>query len=140
MSTKENHMLAYDYPILGAFWTLLMIFIWVAWIFLVIRIFVDIFRSADLGGWGKALWSIFVILVPFLGVLMYLIVRGGSMAERDVQEAQQSEAAFRAYVQQAAGGGGGASAADELAKLAELRQNGVISDTEFEAQKAKLLS
>ncbi len=133
-------MLAYEYPILGAFWTILMIFIWVAWIFLVFRIFIDIFRSKDMGGWGKGLWSIFVILLPFLGVLLYLIVRGGSMAERDVEEAQKSEEAFRAYVQQAAGGAGGASAADELAKLAQLHKDGVISDAEFESQKAKLLA
>lgn len=134
---QEKLMLAYEYPILGAFWTILMIFIWVAWIFLVFRIFIDIFRSKDLGGWGKALWSIFVILIPFLGVLLYLIVRGGSMAERDVEDAQKSEEAFRAYVQQAAGG---TSAADELAKLAQLHNDGVISDSEFESQKARLLA
>ena len=130
-------MLGYDYPILGLFWTFLMVFIWIAWIILLFRVFVDIFRSHDMGGWGKALWSIFVILVPFLGVFVYLIVRGKSMAHRDVQQAQQNEAAFRAYVQETAGTG---SSADELTKLAQLRNDGVISDQEFEQQKAKLLA
>jgi hypothetical protein len=131
-------MLAYDYPLLGVFWTLLMIFIWVAWIMLVFKIFVDIFRSSDLGGWGKALWSIFVILVPFLGVLVYLIARGHSMTDRDVAEAQRNEQAFQDYVRQTAGTTGGA--ADELTKLSDLHAKGVLTDDEFARQKAKLLS
>ena len=130
-------MLAYDYPLLGVFWTMFIWFLWIAWIMLLFYVFVDIFRSDDLGGWGKALWSIFVIIVPFLGVFVYLIARGHSMAERSEQAARQSEAASRAYIREAAGGGG---TADELDKLARLRQDGVISDQEFEQQKAKLLS
>ena len=77
-------MLAYDYPLLGAFWTVFWIFIWVAWIILLFRVFVDIFRSHDLGGWAKGLWAVFVILVPFLGVFVYLIARGGKMQQRDI--------------------------------------------------------
>lgn len=131
-------MLAYDYPLLGLFWTILLVFLWVAWIVLVFRVFADIFRSDDLGGWGKALWSIFVLFVPFLGVLVYLIARGGSMTRRDVEQAQASEAAFQTYIRETAGSGGGS--ADELAKLAELRDRGVLSADEFEQQKAKLLA
>ncbi len=130
-------MLAYDYPLLGLFWTMLMVFLWVAWLFLLFRIFADIFRS-DMGGWSKALWSLFVIFLPFLGVLVYIIANGDDMRKRDIETMQQNEAAFRSYVQDAAGSGGGT--ATELAKLAELRDNGVLSPEEFEAQKAKLLA
>ncbi len=130
-------MFAYDYPILGVFWTMLIWFLWIAWFVLLFRVFADIFRSDDLGGWGKALWCIFTIFVPFLGVLVYLIVRGDSMTHRDIQQAQQNEAAFRAYVQETAGSGG---TADEVAKLAKLRDDGVITGQEFEQQKAKLLA
>jgi hypothetical protein len=131
-------MLAYDYPLLGLFWTMLIFFIWIAWIMLVFRVFIDIFRSSDLGGWGKALWSIFVLVVPFLGVLVYLIARGHSMTERDIAEAKQNEQAFQDYVRNAAGSSGGT--ADELSKLADLHAKGVINDDEFARQKAKLLA
>jgi hypothetical protein len=132
-------MLAYDYPLLGMFWTLLWFFLWVAWIVLLFKCFADIFRSHDMGGWAKGLWSIFIIFVPFLGVLIYLIARGPGMAQRDLDQAQANDAAFRSYVQQAAGSGGGGTA-DELTKLAELKDRGVISDAEFAQQKAKILS
>ena len=102
------------------------------------RVIVDIFRSHDMGGWGKALWAIFVVVVPFLGVFVYLIARGHSMADRDVEQAQAQEAAFRSYVQDAAATGGGGTA-DELTKLADLKAQGVLTDAEFEQQKAKLL-
>jgi hypothetical protein len=131
-------MLAYDYPLLGLFWTMLWFFLWFAWLFLLFRVFADIFRSSDMGGWAKALWSIFVIFLPFLGVLVYVIARGHSMTERDIANARQNEAAFRSYVQEAAGSGGGT--ADELAKLADLKAKGVLTDDEFAQQKAKLLS
>jgi hypothetical protein len=131
-------VLGYDYPLMGVFWTMLWWFLWIAWIILLFRVFGDIFRSRDMGGWGKALWSIFVIVVPFLGVFIYLIARGHSMSERDRQQAQAQEAAFRSYVQDAAGSGGGT--ADELSKLANLKAQGVITDAEFEQQKAKLLA
>jgi hypothetical protein len=131
-------MFAYDYPILGVFWSMVWLFLWIAWIFLLFRVIADLFRSHDMSGWAKALWAIFVVLAPFLGVFIYLIVRGHSMAERDVQQAQHQEAAFRAYVQDAASSGGGT--AEQLSKLADLKAQGVLTDAEFEAQKAKLLS
>ena len=127
-----------DYPLLNLFWTMLELFLWVLWFFLLFRIIVDIFRSDDLGGWGKTLWLIFVIVLPFLGVFVYLIARGSSMGERDARQAQEADAAARAYIQSAAGTS--ASTADELAKLASLRDQGVITDAEFAAQKAKVLS
>ena len=133
-------MLAYDYPLLGVFWTMLWFFLWFAWLMLLFRVFADIFRSKDMGGWAKALWSIFVIFLPFLGVLIYVIARGHKMAERDIADAAQNEAAFRSYVQDAAGSGGGGGTADELAKLADLKAKGVLTDDEFAQQKAKLLS
>ena len=131
-------MVAYDYPLLGVFWTMMIWFLWIAWIVVLFRVIADIFRSRDLGGGAKALWAIFVIVVPFLGVLVYLIARGHSMTDRDVQQAQAQDAAFRSYVQDAASSGGGA--ADELAKLAELQAQGVITDAEFAQQKAKILA
>ena len=129
-------MLAYDYPILGLFWTMMIFFLWVAWLILLFRVFADIFRS-DMGGGAKALWSIFVILVPFLGVFLYVIANGRAMGERDIAAAQQRESEVQAYIRQTAGGAGGA---DELTKLAALRDQGVLTEEEFSAQKAKLLS
>ena len=129
-------MLAYDYPSLGLFWTMMIFFLWVAWLILLFRVFADIFRS-DMGGGAKALWSIFVILVPFLGVFIYVIANGRAMGERDIAAAQQRESEVQAYIRQTAGGAGGA---DELTKLAALRDQGVLTEEEFSAQKAKLLS
>ena len=129
-------MLAYDYPILGLFWSMLIFFLFFAWLILLFRVFADIFRS-DMGGFAKAIWSIFVILVPFLGVFLYVIVHGDGMRSRDIADAKQSEAAFQAYVQQAAGSGG---VANELSKLSDLRASGALTEAEFEAQKAKLLA
>ena len=131
-------VIAYDYPILGIFWTMLWLFFWIAWLFLLFRVIADLFRSHDLGGWGKALWIIFVILVPFLGVFVYVIARGHSMHERDIEQAKAQRAAFDSYVRDAAGSGGGT--ADELVKLADLKERGVITDAEFEQQKAKILA
>jgi ABC-type multidrug transport system fused ATPase/permease subunit len=132
-------VLAYDYPLLGVFWSMLWFFLWIAWIVILFRVIFDIFRSHDMGGGGKALWVIFVVVVPFLGVLVYLIARGHSMADRDLKDAQAKEQAFQAYVQQAAAGSSGGTA-EELSKLADLKAQGVISDAEFEQQKAKLLA
>ncbi len=120
------------------FWSMLWFFLFFIWIWLLISLFGDIFRSKDLSGWGKALWTIFIIILPFLGVLVYLIVRGNSMQERALQDAANRESQFRGYVQSVATTGGGA--ADELAKLADLRDKGVISDAEFQAAKAKALA
>jgi len=132
-------MFAYDYPLMGVFWTMMWWFLWIAWLMLLFRTFGDIFRSRDLGGWGKALWSIFVIAVPFLGVLVYLIARGHSMSQRDMEQAQAKEQAFQSYVQDAAGTNGNGTA-DELTKLADLKTQGVITDAEFEQQKDKILA
>jgi len=130
-------MLAYTYPLLSIFWTMLEFFFFVLWIWLLIYIFMDIFRSHDMGGFAKALWVLFVIILPFLGVLVYLIARGGSMHERAEKQAQEQQKAFDAYVKQTAGA---SNSADELAKLADLKAKGVLTDAEFEAQKAKILS
>jgi hypothetical protein len=131
-------MFAYDYPLLGFFWTMLIFFLWIAWIMLLIRIFSDIFRNHDMGGVAKALWSIFVIFLPFLGTLIYLIAHGSDMAKRDLQHAQARQQEFDSYVRQTAGSA--SSSADELAKLADLKNQGVLTDAEFAAQKAKLLA
>ena len=128
---------SYSYPLLGAFWTILEIFLWVLWIWILIYVFIDIFRSRDLSGWGKALWFVFVLFIPLIGVLVYLIARGGKMQERAMQDARQQDKEFRAYVQDAAGSG---SSADQLAKLADLRDRRVISPEEFEREKAKVLA
>lgn len=128
---------SYSYPLLGAFWTVLEIFLWILWIWVLIYVFVDIFRSRDLSGLAKALWFVFVLFIPLIGVLVYLIARGGNMHERAAQEAQQQDREFRRYVQDAAAQG---TPADQLAKLAELRDRGVITPDEFEQQKAKVLA
>jgi hypothetical protein len=127
----------YSYPLLGAFWTIFEVFLWVIWFWILITIFIDIFRSHDMGGGAKALWFLFVLFIPLIGVLVYLIVRGGSMHERAVAQAQQQDKEFRHYVQEAASP---ATAADQLAKLADLRDRGVISAEEFEREKAKILA
>jgi hypothetical protein len=127
-----------NYPLLNAFWTMLWFFLWILWIFLLIRIVTDIFRSRDLGGWGKAGWLIFVLILPFLGVFVYLIARGTDMGRRDEEQARASEEAFRGYVQSAAAQT--SSPADDLSKLADLHQRGVLTDDEFAAQKAKILA
>jgi ABC-type multidrug transport system fused ATPase/permease subunit len=132
-------MLASTYPILDAFLTMLYFFLFIIWIWLLITVFIDIFRSHDMGGWAKALWVIFIIVLPFLGVFVYLIARGGKMHERAAQEAAQQQKAFDQYVKQAAGSSG-ASTADQLSKLADLKSQGVLSDAEFDAQKAKILA
>ena len=131
-------MLAYDYPILGIFWTMLMLFLWIAWIWILVSVVFDIFRSDDLGGWGKALWVIFVIFLPFLGVFIYLIARGKEMQERSAKDAARAQKASEDYIRQVAGGSG--STADELEKLTRLRDSGAIDDAEFQQLKAKALA
>jgi hypothetical protein len=121
------------------FLSFLWFFLFVVWIWLLIVVFTDIFRSPDLSGWGKALWTIFVIVLPYLGVFVYLIARGRKMQEHTVQAAQQQDARMREYVQSVSGSNG-RSAADEIARLADLHAKGVLSDTEFEQAKAKALA
>ena len=126
------------YPVLDVFWTMFEIFAFVIWFWLLFVVLTDVFRSSDLSGWGKARWTIFVIFLPLIGILTYLIVRGRSMHERSAQRAAQQEEAFRSYVQETAGSS--PSSADQLAKLADLRQRGVITSEEFEQEKTKVLA
>jgi len=118
-------------------WSMLWFFLFFIWIWLLIVVFSDIFRSRDLSGWAKALWTLFIIFVPYLGVFVYLIARGGRMQQHAVQDAQAQDAAFRQYVQTVTTDG--TSAADQIAKLADLRDKGVISEAEFQQAKAKAL-
>jgi type VI protein secretion system component VasK len=120
------------------FWSILWFTLFFMWVWLVISIFADILRSPDLGGWSKALWTIFVIFVPFLGVLVYLIARGHKMQEHAIQQAQAQDAATRAYVQDVTSSS--ASSAEEIAKAAELRDRGAITEQEYQALKAKALA
>ncbi|MFJ9776291.1 SHOCT domain-containing protein [Kitasatospora sp. NPDC101157] len=154
----DPKLLAVDYPVLNIFWTMLELFLWILWFFLLFKIITDIFRSHDLSGWGKAGWLVLVILLPLIGVLVYLIARGQSMGKRDLEQAQQADAAFRAYIRDAAatpdsgggvgaagsagvggGGVGGRSHVEDLARLADLRDRGAISDEEYQKAKDKLL-
>jgi len=128
---------ATNYPVLSVFWTIFEIFAFVVWFWLLFVVLTDVFRSRDLSGLAKAAWTIFVIFLPLIGILSYLIIRGRSMHERTARQAQQQEEAFRSYVQDAAGT---PSSADQLAKLADLRQRGVISSSEFENEKTKVLA
>ena len=128
-----------NYPLLNVFWTIFEIFLWVVWFWILITVFIDIFRSRDLSGWAKALWFLFVLFIPLIGVLVYLIVRGSSMHERQARDMQQQDAEARRYIQQAAAEAP-ASTADQLTKLADLRDRGVISAEEFEREKAKVLA
>jgi hypothetical protein len=123
-------------PLLDLFWTMLWFFMFFIWIWLLISIFGDIFRSES-SGWAKAGWIFFLIVLPLLGALIYLIVNGGDMQKRTMKEAAEMEQAQRAYIQSVATSG---SAADEVAKLAQLRDSGALTDAEFQAQKAKLLA
>jgi ABC-type transport system involved in cytochrome bd biosynthesis fused ATPase/permease subunit len=124
-----------DYPFLNILWTMIIFFAWVAWIWVVISILSDIFRRHDIGGWHKAIWVLFVIILPFVGVLIYLIAEHDGMQERTMAQAKAQQQAFDSYVQERAGG-----SAAEIAKAAELLDAGKISQAEFDALKAKALA
>jgi ABC-type multidrug transport system fused ATPase/permease subunit len=128
-----------SYPLLNVFWTMFEFFLWVIWIWILITVFIDIFRSHDLSGGAKALWFLFVLFIPLIGVLVYLIARGGEMHERAARQAQRQDEALRSYVQQAAADSP-TSTADQLSKLADLRDRQVISAEEFDREKAKILA
>jgi Short C-terminal domain/Phospholipase_D-nuclease N-terminal len=128
-------LIAADYPFLDVLWTMILFFAWVAWIWIVITVFIDLFRRDDIGGWGKAGWIVFVIVLPFLGVLVYLIAQHDGMRERTVKQAQSQKQAFDQYVRETAGG-----PATEIAKAKELVDQGAITQEEFEALKARALS
>ncbi|MFF3014247.1 SHOCT domain-containing protein [Streptomyces sp. NPDC057939] len=131
--------LAYDYPVLGAFWTVMWIFLWVMWIVLLFRIVVDLFRDHEMSGWVKAAWLLFLIIIPFLGVLVYVIARGRNMGRREIKHAQEQQEAFNAYIRDAAGTTG-KNTTDELARLSELKAKGDLSEAEFQQAKQKLLT
>lgn len=133
-------LLGSSYPLLDVFFTTLWIVGFVLWIWLVIAVFTDLFRDHAMNGWVKALWIVFVIVLPIIGVLTYLIARGGAMRERAVEDAKAQEQATREYIQSVAGADGSPTKADELTKLAALRDKGVISQQEFEEQKNRILS
>ena len=122
------------------FWSMLWFFLFFIWIWMLIAVFSDIFRSHDLSGWGKAGWTILIIVMPYLGVFVYLIARGHKMSEHAVEAAKAQDAAFKTYVQQAAGTTGGASTADELERLHKLHEQGVLDDTEYATAKSKVLT
>ena len=126
-----------SYPLLNIFWTIIEVFLMVVWFWILITVFIDIFRSPDLSGGEKALWFVFVLFIPLIGVLVYLIARGGEMQHRAAQQAQQQDQEARRYIQQAAAEG---TPADQLAKLADLRDRGVITADEFDREKAKVLA
>jgi hypothetical protein len=130
--------LANDFGTGQVFLSMLYFFLFFIWIWLLIVVFSDLFRSHDLSGWSKAFWVIGIIILPYLGVLLYLILRGHKMAEHAQQAAAAQDAAARQYIQQAAGST--PSTADELQRLADLKAQGVISDAEFETAKAKALN
>ncbi len=125
-------------PLLDVFWTMLWFFCFFIWIMLLIRVFADIFRSHDLSGWGKAGWTIFVLFLPLLGVLVYVIARGGSMQKRQMEEAVDARRQMDEYIRQTASTS--SSSVDELAKLAKLHDAGTINDAEYEQAKSKLLA
>jgi Phospholipase_D-nuclease N-terminal/Short C-terminal domain len=131
-------MLAADYPFLNILWTMIIFFCWVAWIWMLILIFTDLFRR-DSSGWSKAAWAVFLIFIPFLGALIYLIANGSEMTERRVHDAQASQAHFDDYVKSVAGNGGG-GAASEIERAKGLLDNGTITQEEFAKLKAKALT
>jgi len=129
-------VIAADYPFLDVLWTMLIFFLWVVWIWIVVTVLIDIFRRTDLGGFGKAAWVIFVVILPWLGVLIYLIAQHDGMQERSMKQVQSQRRALDDYVRDTAGGG----SAGEIAKAKELLDAGAINQQEFEALKAKALA
>jgi Short C-terminal domain/Phospholipase_D-nuclease N-terminal len=128
-------LLAADYPFLDVLWTMLIFFAWVIWFFILIRVLTDVFRRHDLSGFAKVGWTLFVIVLPFLGVFIYLIAHSGDMAQRDVSQAQAAQSQFDDYVRETAGG-----SAAQIEKAKQLLDSGAISQAEFEQIKAKALA
>ncbi|GAB2800142.1 SHOCT domain-containing protein [Streptomyces chlorus] len=131
--------LAYDFPLLGVFWTMLWFFLWIMWFILLFRIIADIFRDEGLSGWAKTGWLVFCIVLPFLGVFVYVIARGKDMGRREVAQRRAQREEFNAYIRETAAGGG-PSSVDELAKLSEIRGRGAITDEEFRRAKELVLT
>ena len=132
-------VIAADYPFMDVLWSMIIFFAWVAWIWILIVILTDVFRRHDIGGWTKALWTIFLVVIPFLGVLVYLLAQHDGMAERQQKDVQAQQAQFDSYVRQAAGTGGGGPAS-EIAKAKELLDSGAITQSEFDTLKAKAVA
>jgi hypothetical protein len=129
--------IAADYPFLDVLWSMIIFFVWVAWIWMMILILTDVFRRHDLSGWGKAGWTAFLIILPFLGALIYLIAQGDGMAQRRAEDVRSQRAQMDDYVRSVADSGG---AAGEIDKAKQLLDSGAINQTEFEALKAKALA
>jgi hypothetical protein len=130
-------VLAADYPFMDVLWTMIIFFAWVAWIWMLIVIFTDVFRRQDIGGWAKAAWCAFMIILPFLGVLVYLIAEHKGMAERQAHEVESAQQQTDQYIRSVAGGNG---AADQIAKGKELLDSGAITQAEFDSLKARALA
>jgi Short C-terminal domain/Phospholipase_D-nuclease N-terminal len=133
-------VIAADYPFLDIFWTMLVFVFWVIWIWILVTVLIDLFRRHDISGWGKAAWTLFVIVLPYLGVFIYLITQGRQMAERKAADARAGQAAFDDYVRGVAGAGGGGGPTDQIAKAKELLESGAIDQAEFEKIKRKALA
>ncbi|MDX3526745.1 SHOCT domain-containing protein [Streptomyces sp. ID05-39B] len=132
--------LAYDYPMLSVFWSMLLFFLWIMWFVLLFRVVFDIFRDDEMNGWAKAGWLAFTVLMPFLGVFVYVIARGKNMGRREIAQARAQQEAFDDRIREAAGGTGRQSSADELGKLSEIRARGDITDEEFRRAKELVLA
>ncbi|WP_055589904.1 SHOCT domain-containing protein [Peterkaempfera griseoplana] len=132
----DHLYLAYDYPVLGAFWTVMWVFLWVLWLVVLFRVVGDIFRDRELGGWGKAGWLLFVLVLPFLGIFVYLIARGRSMGERELRQAQERQESMDSYIRRTAGGSTGV---DQLSRLSDLKAKGELTEAEFQRAKEELL-
>ncbi|MCI0385948.1 SHOCT domain-containing protein [Streptomyces sp. CNQ085] len=135
--------MAYDYPVLGAFLTFLWFFLWVVWLILLFKVITDVFRDHELSGWGKAGWLVFVVALPYVGVLVYLVARGQGMSERETRRARTEREVFDAYIRETAGTGtgtGGATGADQLARLSELKAKGDLTEGEYQRAKEKILA
>jgi hypothetical protein len=133
---EERTLDVTNHPFLNVIWTFFIIFVWVAWFWLLITIAMDIFRRHDISGWGKALWFILIIFLPLIGSLIYLISQGSSMAQRNIEQQQQTKQQFDSYVRDTAGGGSAA----EIEKAKALLDSGAIDQAEFEKLKAKALA
>lgn len=131
---------ASGYPLLNAFWTMLVFFAWVIWIWLLFMVFADLFSRSDVSGWGKAGWTVFVLVLPYIGVLTYLIAEGRAMSDRREARARASQESFDAYVRSVAAAPGGEAAAAEISRAKELRDSGAISADEYETLKRKALA
>ncbi|MCG3043169.1 SHOCT domain-containing protein [Streptomyces sp. S1A] len=139
--------MAYDYPVLGAFLTFLWFFLWVVWLILLFKVINDVFRDHELSGWGKASWLVFVVVLPYLGVLVYLVARGKGMSEREMRRAKTEREVFDAYIRETAGTGAGtggatagAAGVDQLARLSELKAKGDLTENEYQRAKEKILA